>query len=66
MSHENASQFVERMRRDQDFRRQVTATADTSAFQELLRRHGYAFSERDLVGAMACCMEETGRMPARG
>jgi predicted ribosomally synthesized peptide with nif11-like leader len=66
MAHESARQFVERMRMDQEFRREVTATADTSAFQDLVHRSGYAFSERDLVGAMASCMEEMGRMPPRG
>jgi len=66
MSREDAQQFVARMRMDRQFRETITATADTTSFRELLRQSGYDFSERDLVGAMASCMEEMGRMAPRG
>lgn len=58
MTHDSARQFVARMRMDTEFRQQVKSTPDTTAFRELLRRNGYDFSKQDLVGAMACCMEE--------
>lgn len=66
MSMEKAQQFVARMRMDQNFREVVKTTADTTALRELLQQSGYDFSERDLVGAMASCMEELARMPQRG
>lgn len=66
MSKENAQEFVVRMRMDQVFRESVKATADTKALRELMRQSGYDFSERELVGAMASCMEEMGRMARRG
>lgn len=66
MSMEKAQQFVARMRVDHEFREAVKATADTESLRELLQRHGYDFNERDLVGAMAACMEEMGRMPRQG
>jgi len=63
MSMEKAEQFVARMRMDQEFREAVKATVDTTALRELLRQTKYDFSERELVGAMASCMEGMGRMP---
>lgn len=66
MSKEKAQHFVTRMRTDEAFREAVKATADTVAMRELLARTGYDFSERDLVGAMAACMEEMGRQAQRG
>ena len=66
MSVEKAQQFVARMRIDQEFRGAVQATADTESLREMLRKSGYEFSERELVGAMVSCMEEMGRMAQRG
>lgn len=65
MSRKSAHQFVERMKMDQEFRQEVAASADTSAFQELLHHSGYDFAVQDLVGVMACCMEEMDRMHPR-
>lgn len=66
MSVEKAQQFVARMRMDQEFRGAVQATADTASLREVLRKNGYEFNERELVGAMASCMEEMGRLATRG
>jgi predicted ribosomally synthesized peptide with nif11-like leader len=65
MTMDNAQQFVARMRMDQEFREAVKATAGTAELRQLLDQSGYDFSERDLVGAMASCMEEMARMDRR-
>ena len=62
MTATTAEHFVARMRMDQEFREAVKATVDSQALRVLLRESGYDFTERDLVGAMAGCMEEMGRM----
>lgn len=66
MSAEKAQQFVARMRMDLGFRESVKATADTAALRVVLLANDYEFSERELVGAMASCMEEMGRMQGQG
>lgn len=63
MTMEKAEQFVARMRMDRQFREAVKATVDTTELRELVRQAGYDFNERELVGAMASCMEAMGRMP---
>lgn len=66
MTTTTAQHFVARMRMDREFREAVKATADGRALRRLLRASGYAFSERELVGAMVGCMEEMGRQAAAG
>ena len=62
MSFENAQQFVSRMKEDREFRRGVINTADTEELKEYLLKTGYDFNERELVEAMALCMDELERI----
>ncbi len=62
MSLESAQQFVSRMREDEEFRATVGQTDDTLALNVYLKRQGFDFDQRELVGAMAACMAELEAM----
>ena len=62
MSLESAQQFVSRMREDKEFRAIVGQTDDTPALNVYLKRQGFDFDQRELVGAMAACMAELEAM----
>ncbi len=54
----NAQQFVEAMKSDKEFRHAIKSTDDDAQLKELLEKKGFAFSENELVHAMAACMDD--------
>ncbi len=62
MAFEDAQRFVAKMKEDPDFRAQVQSFADSASMQACLENNGYSFDLRELVHAMAGCMEELNRM----
>lgn len=58
MSLENAKNFVSRMQEDTKFRDEVKNKPDGKTQKLFLQQSGYEFEERELVIAMARCMEE--------
>jgi len=58
MSINNARKFVEKMRKDQNFRNKVLATSGQEEFSLFLYAESLIFDKRELVGAMAECMQQ--------
>ena len=62
MSLDNARRFVEKMREDQDFRNRALQTQGSENLSSLLQEEGLVFDQKDLVHAMAECMEQLAKM----
>lgn len=58
MSITNARNFVARLKEDYDFRYKALATSGTEELISFLQTEGLVFTQRELVGAMAECMEQ--------
>jgi len=58
MSLDNARKFVEKMKKDQDFRNRAAQAEGQENLFSLLQAEGFIFDQVDLVGAMAECMEQ--------
>jgi predicted ribosomally synthesized peptide with nif11-like leader len=58
MSVNNARKFVEKMRQDHRFRNKILATSDQEELSVLLQSESLVFDNRELVGAMAECMQQ--------
>ncbi|MHC4692261.1 MAG: Nif11-like leader peptide family natural product precursor [Planctomycetota bacterium] len=58
MTINNARRFVEKMRQDQDFRKKTLATAKPEDLLSFLQEEDLPFNQRELVEAMAECMEQ--------
>jgi len=58
MAIDNAREFVERLRQDQNFRERALGTADPEQLLLFLREEGLPFNQRELVEAMAECMAQ--------
>jgi hypothetical protein len=58
MSLNNARRFVEKMREDQSFRNKVLQTTGLEELYSLLNAENLVFDKRELVGAMAECMQQ--------
>ena len=58
MSLDNARTFVDKMREDQNFRNKVLGTSGLEEFSLLLNAESLVFDKRELVGAMAECMQQ--------
>ena len=58
MSVNNARRFVEKLRQDQNFRKKSLATTDQEDLYLFLQEEGLPFNQRELVEAMAECMEQ--------
>ncbi|NIS53224.1 MAG: Nif11 family protein [Phycisphaerae bacterium] len=58
MSVNNARRFVEKLRQDQNFRKRSLATTDPEKLHLFLQEEGLPFNQRELVEAMAECMEQ--------
>lgn len=58
MSIHNARSFVEKMRDDHKFREKVLASKGPEDLSVFLQTNGLIFDQRELVGAMAECMEQ--------
>jgi hypothetical protein len=58
MAINNAHRFVEKMRQDQNFRKKALATAGPDGLFSFLREEDLPFNQRELVEAMAECMEQ--------
>lgn len=58
MAINNARRFVERMRQDKNFRRKTLVTTGQEDLLLFLQRENLPFDQRELVEAMAECMEQ--------
>ena len=58
MSIDNARTFVMKLREDHDFKNRVMQTAGPEDLLLFLNEENLPFDQRDLVGAMAECMEQ--------
>jgi len=58
MSINNARKFVAKLREDHGFRNKALETTGTEELSSFLDAEGLIFDQRDLVGAMAECMEQ--------
>jgi hypothetical protein len=58
MSINNARKFVEKMREDYNFRNKVLTTSGQKEFSSFLHAENLIFDKRELVGAMAECMQQ--------
>ena len=58
MSIDNARTFVAKLREDSNFKKKVLQTTGPADLLLLLNKEGLPFDQRELVGAMAECMEQ--------
>ncbi len=58
MSINNARRFVERLRQDQNFRKKALVTTGPEDLLSFLQEECLLFNQRELVEAMAECMEQ--------
>lgn len=58
MSTNNARSFVEKMRQDRNFREKALATTGPEGLSLFLQQEDLSFDQRELVEAMAECMEQ--------
>jgi len=58
MSIDNARTFVVKLREDHDFKNKVLQTAGPEDLLLFLNEESLPFDQRELVGAMAECMEQ--------
>ncbi|NIP25510.1 MAG: Nif11 family protein [Phycisphaerae bacterium] len=58
MTINNARRFVERMRQDRSFRKKALETTGPDDLLTFLQEEEMPFSQRELVEAMAECMEQ--------
>lgn len=58
MSINNARKFVAKLREDHSFRNKALATSGMEELSTFLDAEGLIFDQRELIGAMAECMEQ--------
>lgn len=58
MSINNARTFVARLKEDYDFRNKALTSSSTEDLIVFLQSENLFFTQRELVGAMAECMEQ--------
>lgn len=58
MSLENARRFVAKLRENNDFRLKTLATSSPEELTSFLHAEDMLFDQRELVAAMAECMEQ--------
>lgn len=58
MSIDNARSFVEKMKQDQNFRKRALTTTGPEDLLLFLQQENLPFDQRELVEAMAECMEQ--------
>ena len=58
MAIDNARSFVEKMKQDKNFRRKALATTGPEDLLLFLQQEDLPFDQRELVEAMAECMEQ--------
>ena len=58
MSIDNARTFVMKMREDHNFKNRALQTTGQEGLLQFLREESLLFNQRELVGAMAECMEQ--------
>jgi len=64
MSIHNARRFIEKLRDDHDFRKKALAPSGPEDLSAFLSAEGLAFDQRELVGAMAECMQQLASLKA--
>ena len=65
MSINNARTFVAKLREDHDFKNKVLQTAGPEDLLLFLNEESLPFDQRELVGAMAECMEQLALQESR-
>jgi len=58
MAIDNARSFVEKMKQDKNFRKKTLATTGPEDLLLFLQQENLPFDQRELVEAMAECMEQ--------
>lgn len=58
MAINNARKFAEKMRQDKNFRKKTLATTGPEELLSFLQKEGLSFDQRELIEAMAECMEQ--------
>jgi len=58
MSLDNARSFVDKMKQDQNFRKRALTTTGPKDLLLFLQQENLPFDQRELVEAMAECMEQ--------
>jgi predicted ribosomally synthesized peptide with nif11-like leader len=58
MNFSSAQLFVRKMKEDKQFREHFQNVTENKALWKDIRKEGYNFDEKDLVRAMAECMNE--------
>jgi hypothetical protein len=58
MSIDNARTFVVKLRKDHNFKKRVLQTSGLEDLLLFLKGESLPFNQRELVGAMAECMEQ--------
>ena len=64
MSIHNARRFIEKLRDDHDFRKKTLAASGPEDLFAFLYAEGLVFDQRELVGAMAECMQQLASLKA--
>ena len=64
MSIHNARIFVQKLRDDHDFRKKALATSGPEDLSAFLNTESLTFDQRELVGAMAECMQQLESLKA--
>lgn len=59
MAIDNARSFVEKMKQDKNFRKKTLATTGPEDLLLFLQQENLPFDQRELVEAMAECMEQS-------
>ncbi len=57
MKQKNATEFVEKMQNDREFRKNVSSSPTEDVLVMTLKEHGFSFQQKELVNAMAKCMD---------
>ena len=58
MNFSSAQSFVQKMKENREFREHFQCVSDSKALWKNLRKEGYKFDKKDLIKAMAECMNE--------
>ncbi len=57
MTMNSAQEFVAKMQSDKAFRNSMSSQTKEETLVELLKDHGFSFQQKDLIKAMAGCMD---------
>ncbi len=58
MTYKNANDFVYKMQENKRFRHNMSRLPNDENLDESLEKQGFSFQKKDLIKAMAACMEK--------